>query len=162
MKMTLMSTCQTLYLIRRKRKMKPSPSHHLLHPLPLNIQLPNLSFARNPTCPNSMLPLRRPRLHRQGTLRQKPPLLLEHSANPWTKASESRTFKRRIKIDIPGYQIFVIKKGIDQVMKTMIRELYTSLPVHGKRSRLLKSNIGNYLLDMNLKISGKSNRISGI
>src|SRR5271155_2373013 len=104
----------------KRRKRKPCPSHLLLPQLPLKDQVPNPSFARNPTCPNSMLQHLLPRLHQQGTLRQKPPPPSARSATPSTKPIEPRTFKKRIKIDIPGYTIFVTRKEIDQVMKTMI------------------------------------------
>src|SRR5271170_959542 len=116
--------------IKKRRKTKPYQLHRLLPQLPPKDQAPNPSFARNPTCPNSMLQRLYPRLHQQGILRQKlhPPSV--HSANPSTKPIEQRTFKRRIKIDIPGYTIFVTRKEIDQVMKTMIQELCSSLQVH--------------------------------
>src|SRR5271156_3564034 len=54
---------------------------------------------------------------------------------------------RRIKIDIPGYLTFAIKKGIGQVKKIMIQERYISHLVHGNPSPHLKNNIGNTTTD---------------
>src|SRR5271154_4684554 len=143
---SLMFISLTQHPIKKRRKRKPCPSHRLLPQLPLKDQVPNRSFARDPICPNSMLQRPHPRLHQQGILRQKLHPPSAHSANPSTKPTEPRTFKRRIKIDIPGYTIFVTRKEIDQVMKTMIQGLCSSPQMHGKHSPPLKNNTGTSLL----------------
>ena len=139
---TLMSTSQAQNPIKKMRKTTRPQLHHLPRPFNPNAQVPNL-LARNPSCPNSTLQLPHRLPLRRGTLRLKLHLRLARSVKRLTKVIEPRTFKRRIKIDIPGCKTSVIKKEIDQVTKIMTQEPFTFPQVHGKHLLRLKSNTGS-------------------
>src|SRR5271156_2948274 len=129
--MTMMSTCLTPRTMNLSRNSKmlvafQQKTVQLLNP---NEALPNRFLEKpNPSYPNSKAQKSLPLLPQHIPLQSQHWVRLENHS---TRANESKSLQSRIKIDIPGYQIFVIKKAIVLETKTMICEHYIFLRVHG-------------------------------